>query len=51
MGKIKIISKSKITDSVKDKLDEADFREFDEVAQEDVLDWVKKNIKPVLDLI
>lgn len=51
MGKIKIISKSKITDSVKDKLDEVDFREFDEVAQEDVLDWVKKNIKPVLDLI
>lgn len=51
MGKIKIISKLKITDSVKDKLDEADFREFDEVAQEDVLDWVKKNIKPVLDLI
>lgn len=51
MGKIKIISKSKITDSVKDKLDEADFREFDEVAQEDVFDWVKKNIKPVLDLI
>lgn len=51
MGKIKIISKSKITDSVKDKLDEADFREFDEVAQKDVLDWVKKNIKPVLDLI
>lgn len=51
MRKIKIISKSKITDSVKDKLDEADFREFDEVAQEDVLDWVKKNIKPVLDLI
>jgi hypothetical protein len=50
-SKIKIISKSRVTDSVKNKLDEADFREFDEVAQEDVLEWVQKNIKPVLELI
>lgn len=51
MGKIKFITKSRITDSVKDKLDQADFREFDEVAQEDVVEWITKNVKPVLDLI